>query len=108
MPRKVVQRDWLQEIRDGREITSAEMQVYVNILNEVDPKMGESKQLFTATEVALVLFGTTDTKGVYALCETGAIGYTDIGTGTEKRKFTFSRHSIYQFLKSHCKDEGML
>ena len=103
-----IQRDWVQEILDGREITSAEMQLYVNRLNKVDPKMGESKQMFTATDVALVLFDTKDTKGVYALCEGGAIGYSSIGTGKDKRKYSFSRHAIYKFLADRCKDAGQL
>ena len=108
MRKIVVQRDWLQELRDGREITSAEMQLYVNRMNEIDPQMGESKQRFTATDVALILFDTQETKGVYALCDEGKIGYTNISTGKEKRKYIFSRHAIYQFLKNCCKDRGQL
>ena len=104
---KMIQTDWLQRLRDGVEITSAEMQHYVNKLNRVAPSLGESKQEFTAPEVANVLFGDSDTKGVYALIEAGEIGFSDFGTGS-KRRGKISRHSVYDFLKRHCKDAGQL
>ena len=104
---KTVQRDWLQEIKDGQMVTSREMQYFVNQLNNVDPRRGESKQRFTAPEVALALFDTTDSKCVYALVESGEIGHSDFGTG-EKRRATFSRDSIYEYLKKHCKDAGQI
>ena len=62
---KAVQSDWLQDIRDGETVSSKEMAYYVGELNRIDPAQGASKQKFTATEVALALFGTTDTKCVY-------------------------------------------
>ena len=29
---EIIQRDWIQEIEDGKQITSVEMQIYVNRL----------------------------------------------------------------------------
>lgn len=105
--RRAVQSDWLQDIRDGETVSSKEMAYYVGELNRIDPAMGASKQRFTATEVALALFGTTDTKCVYALVESGAIAHSDFGVGT-KRRATFIRDSIYEYLRKHCKNAGEL
>ena len=102
---KAVQSDWLQDIRDGETVSSKEMAYYVGELNRIDPAQGASKQKFTATEVALALFGTTDTKCVYALVESGAIAHSDFGSGS-KRRATFIRESIYDYLRKHCKAVG--
>lgn len=103
----VVQSDWIQDIRDGETVSSKEMAFYVGELNRIDPKLGASKQKFTATEVALALFGTTDTKCVYALVDSGAIAHSDFGAGT-KRRATFIRESIYDYLRKHCKAVGQI
>ncbi len=100
-----IQTDWLQKIRDGEMIDSAEMAYFVEKLNKVDPAKGESKQIFSARDVALVLFGTAETKGVYALCDSNAIGHIDVGTGT-KRKCMFTRYAIYEFLRGRCADQS--
>lgn len=103
----VVQSDWIQDIRDGETVSSKEMAFYVGELNRIDPTQGASKQKFTATEVALALFGTTDTKCVYALVDSGAIAHSDFGAGT-KRRATFIRESIYDYLRKHCKAVGQI
>ena len=104
---KAVQSDWLQDIRDGETVSSKEMAYYVGELNRIDPAKGASKQKFTATEVALALFGTTDTKCVYALVESGAIAHSDFGSGS-KRRATVIRESIYDYLRKHCKAVGQI
>ena len=98
-----IQTDWLERLRSGVAVTSAEMAHYVEQLNRVDPVQGESKQVFSAAETALVLFGTTDTKGLYALVDAGAIGHAEIGT-KGRRRCVFTRYAIYEFLKRRCMD----
>lgn len=99
----MVQTDWLERLRSGKEVTSAEMAQFVELLNRVDPVQGESKQIFSATETSLVLFGTADTKSLYELVDSGAIGHAEIGT-KERRRCVFTRYAIYEFLKRRCMD----
>lgn len=98
-----VQTDWIETLRSSREITSAEMAQFVEKLNRVDPRRGESKQIFSAVETSLVLFGTEDTKSLYELVDSGSIGHTEIGT-KNRRRCVFSRYAIYEFLKARCYD----
>lgn len=88
----IVQRDWLQEIEDGRMITSVEMQVYAN-------RLGTQRE-FTARELAAAL-GFAAVSSVYALVDAGAIGYINKGRGT-KRYCVFPRESVLCFLQRRC------
>ena len=56
----MVQRDWIQEIEDGKMITSMEMQAYVN-------RLGTQRE-FTARELAAAL-GFAAVSSVYALVD---------------------------------------
>lgn len=97
-----VQGDMFQRLRDLREVTSVEMASRVELMNKFPG--GEGKTHFSAVEVALVLFGTSDSKRVYELFEAGEIGGADLGTGTQKRNLSVSRESLYAYLRSHCCD----
>lgn len=109
MPRKnidlntPVQGDMFQRMRDMLDVTSVEMANFVERMNHF--KGGESKMDFTAVEVALVLYNSPDTKRVYALYDSAAIGGTDLGTGEKKRDLHISRASIYKFLQERCVDQ---
>lgn len=110
MPRKTidttgpVQGDMFQRMRDMLDVTSVEMAHFVERMNHF--KGGESKMDFSAVEVALVLYATPDTKRVYALYDSAAIGGTDLGTGEKKRDLHVSRASLYKFLQERCADQA--
>lgn len=99
-----VQGDMFQRMRDMLDVTSVEMASFVERMNHF--KGGESKMDFTAVEVALVLFDRPDTKRVYALYDSAAIGGTDLGTGEKKRDLHVSRASLYKFLRERCADQA--
>ena len=88
----MVQRDWIQEIEDGKMITSMEMQAYVN-------RLGTQRE-FTARELAAAL-GFAAVSSVYALVDAGAIGYFNRGRG-RKRYCVFPRESVLRFLQRRC------
>lgn len=90
-PRGARERDWVQELEERRLITSAEMQFFVN-------RMG-ARATFNAPELAGVL--NTSVNTVYALVDSGAIGYIDRGTG-RKRYCLFPRESVLKFLQDRC------
>lgn len=110
MPRKEinlkapVQGDMFQRMRDMLDVTSVEMANFVDRMNHFAG--GESKTDFTAVEVALVLFNSPDTKRVYALYDSAAIGGSDFGTGKIKRDLHVSRASLYKFLQERCADQA--
>jgi len=110
MPRKTldmttpVQQDYLQQQEDKLKVTSREMASKVDAMNHFAG--GESKNDFTAVEAALVIFGTVDTKRIYALYDSGSIGGSDFGTGTKKRDLHISRDSLYDFLQVRCSDRS--
>ena len=87
----IVERDWIQELEERKVITSAEMQWYVQ-------RMG-AKTVFNAPELAGVL--STSVNSIYALCDRGAIGYFDRGSG-KKRYCVFPRESVMKFLQDRC------
>lgn len=93
-----------QRMHDLLAVTSVEMARFVDRMNRF--RGGESKTDFTAVEVALVLFDRPDTKRVYALYDSAAIGGTDLGTGDKKRDLHVSRASLYQFLQERCTDQA--
>ena len=99
-----VQGDMFQRMRDMLDVTSVEMAHFVERMNHF--KGGESKMDFSAVEVALVLYATPDTKRVYALYDSAAIGGTDLGTGEKKRDLHVSRASLYKFLQERCADQA--
>ena len=98
-----VQGDMFQRMHDMLDVTSVEMASFVERMNHF--RGGESKMDFTAVEVALVLFNSADTKRVYALYDSAAIGGTDLGTGERKRDLHVSRASLYKFLQERCADQ---
>ena len=89
---ELVQRDWLQEIEDGKQITSVEMQIYVN-------RLGTQRE-FTARELAAAL-NFKAVSSVYALVDAGKIGFINKGRG-QKRYCVFPRESVLIFLKKRC------
>lgn len=99
-----VQGDMFQRLRDALEVTSVEMATFVDRMNRFAG--GESKMDFTAVEVALVLFDRPETKLVYALYDSAAIGGSDLGTGRLKRNLHVSRASLYKFLRERCTDQA--
>jgi len=99
-----VQGDMFQRMRDMLDVTSVEMANFVYRMNHFPG--GESKMDFTAVEVALVLFNSPDTKRVYALYDSAAIGGSDFGTGPIKRDLHVSRASLYKFLQQRCSDQA--
>ena len=88
---KFAERDWVQELEERKLITSAEMQFFVN-------RMG-ARVTFNAPELAGVL--NTSVNTVYALVDSGEIGYIDRGTG-KKRYCLFPRESVMKFLQERC------
>lgn len=88
----IIQRDWIQEIEDGKQITSVEMQIYVNRLG--------SQREFTARELAAAL-NFKAVSSVYALVDAGRIGYINKGRGI-KRYCVFPRESVLMFLQKRC------
>lgn len=88
---KYVERDWIQELEERKVITSAEMQWFVQ-------RMGAAT-VFNAPELAAVL--ATSVNSIYALCDRGAIGYIDRGSG-RKRYCIFPRESVMKFLQDRC------
>jgi hypothetical protein len=88
---KYVERDWIQELEERKVITSAEMQWFVQ-------RMGAAT-VFNAPELAAVL--ATSVNSIYALCDRGAIGYIDRGSG-RKRYCVFPRESVMKFLQDRC------
>lgn len=88
---KIVERDWIQELEDRKVITSAEMQFFVG-------RMG-AQTVFNAPELAAVL--STSVNSIYALVDSGAIGYIDRGS-KEKRYCIFPRESVMKFLQDRC------
>ena len=99
-----VQRSLFNDENGKTRISRSEYDTYIDILNHIDPAKGETKKTFTATELALVLFDTTDTKGVYALVESGELKGSNFGTGDTKRRCKFTRDSIKEFLDKRCLD----
>ena len=89
---EIIQRDWIQEIEDGKQITSVEMQIYVN-------RLGTQRE-FTARELAAVL-NFKAVSSVYALVDAGRIGYINKGRG-KKRYCVFPRESVLIFLQQRC------
>lgn len=89
-----VERDWVQELEDSKNITSAEMQFFVN-------RMG-AKAVFNAPDLAAVL--STSVNSIYALVDCGAIGFIDRGS-RGKRYCIFPRESVMKFLQSRCNKE---
>ena len=91
---EIVQRDWLQELKDAEMVDSVEMQHFVR-------KMGAQNE-FSPLEVAGVL-GWDDAEPVYALCESGELGFLARPTSKgERRSYRIPRASLLQFLKKHC------
>lgn len=90
-PERAQQRDWVFELEERGRITSAEMQFFVN-------RMG-ARATFNAPELAGVL--NTSVNTVYALVDSGGIGYIDRGTG-RKRYCLFPRESVMRFLQERC------
>ena len=88
----IIQRDWIQEIEDGKQITSVEMQIYVN-------RLGTQRE-FTARELAAAL-NFKAVSSVYALVDSGVIGYINKGRG-KKRYCVFPRESVLMFLQKRC------
>lgn len=88
---KYAERDWVQELEESRLITSAEMQFFVD-------RMGTAAT-FNAPELAAVL--NTSVNTVYALVDSGEIGYIDRGSG-RKRYCLFPRESVMKFLQERC------
>ena len=88
---KCAERDWVQELEESRLITSTEMQFFVNRM--------EAKVCFNAPDLAAVLCTSVNT--VYALVDSGEIGYIDRGTG-KKRYCLFPRESVMKFLQERC------
>lgn len=88
---KCAERDWVQELEESRQITSAEMQFFVD-------RMGAATT-FNAPELAAVL--NTSVNTVYALVDAGEIGYIDRGSG-KKRYCVFPRESVMRFLQDRC------
>ena len=86
-----VERDWIQELEERKVITSAEMQCFVQ-------RMG-AKTRFNAPELAGVLATSVNT--VYALVDSGKIGYINLGGG-RKRYCVFPRESVMKFLQDRC------
>ena len=89
---EIIQRDWIQEIEDGKQITSVEMQIYVN-------RLGTQRE-FTARELAAAL-NFKAVSSVYALVDAGRIGYINKGRG-KKRYCVFPRESVLIFLQQRC------
>ena len=90
-PERAQQRDWELELEERGRITSAEMQFFVN-------RMG-AETMFNAPGLAEVL--NTSVNTVYALVDSGEIGYIDRGTG-KKRYCLFPRASVMRFLQERC------
>lgn len=86
-----IERDWILEIEESSRITSAEMQFFVT-------RMG-TKLMFNAPDLAGVLMCSTN--NIYALVDSGAIGYIDRGS-SNKRYCVFPRESVLKFLQERC------
>lgn len=87
----IVERDWIQELEERKVITSAEMQWFVQ-------RMG-AKTSFNAPELAGILATSVNT--VYALVDSGKIGYINLGRGS-RRYCVFPRESVMKFLQDRC------
>jgi len=89
------QRDWIRELEDAEHIDSVEMQSFVKEMR------GKSK--FTPLEVAGILGYGADAEAVYALCESGRLGYLARPTAKgERRSYVIPRVSLLKFLKANC------
>ena len=86
------QRDWIVEMEEAGKVTSLEMQHYVR-------KMG-AKLEFNAVEVAGIL-AYERAESVYALCESGKIGYLARGAG-KHRYYIVPRASVLKYLQENC------
>ena len=87
-----VQRDWVLEMEEAGKVNSIEMQHYVR-------KMGTQLE-FNAVEVAMIL-GYQKAESVYALAESGKIGYLSRGMG-KHRYYVFPRASVMKYLQENC------
>jgi len=87
-----IQRDWVLEMEEAGKVNSIEMQHYVG-------KMGTQLE-FNAVEVATIL-GYQRAESVYALCDSGRIGYLSRGKG-KHRYYVFPRASVMKYLQENC------
>ena len=89
---ETVQRDWVLEMEEAGKVTSLEMQHYVR-------KM-KTQLEFNAAELAGIL-GYKKAESVYALAESGKIGYLARGAG-KHRYYVFPRASVMKYLQETC------
>lgn len=96
----------LKGIIDSSEITTRAMARFVDRLNSVDPKKGETKEWFSAADIGDVLFGNRDTgsRTIYRLFDEGRIGGSDLGSGA-KRNLMLHREDVLEFLRERCADK---
>ncbi len=92
---ELVQRNWLQELEDAEMVNSVEMQHFVRKMRGQDE--------FSPLEVAGILGWGADAGPVYALCESGELGFLARPTAKDKRRsYRIPRASLLAFLKKHC------
>ena len=90
-----VQRNWLQELEDAELVNSVEMQHYVRKMR--------GKDEFSPLEAAGILGWGYDAEPVYALCDSGELGFLARPTDKGKRRsYRIPRASLLKFLKKYC------
>lgn len=94
------------DLSEVPEVTTRNMARFVERLNRVNPKKGETKMEFSAADIGDVLYGNRDTgsRAVYRLYDEGYIGGADLGTG-RKRQLHVSRYDFMKFLEERCADK---